>query len=260
MAQGGPEGSALYLSVVIPVFDERDSLEPLHRELDAVLATLPGGAEILFVDDGSRDGSRERLLELAAADPRVRVLALDGNHGQSAAWAAGFAAARGAVVATLDADLQNDPADLPALLDALADADVVNGVRTQRDDSLLRRLSSRTANRVRNWMTEESVTDVGCSLRVMRREFLLRVRPFRGMHRFLPTLLRMEGARVVERPVSHRPRRHGVSKYGVGNRLWVGSADLLGVRWLQRRALRHRARELRCTTSNPAADAGQNAR
>jgi len=255
--------STPYLSIVIPVFEEQDSLEPLHRELDAAVAAVGGGVEILFVDDGSRDGSRERLLELAGKDLRVRVLALDRNHGQSAAWAAGFAAARGEIVATLDADLQNDPADLPQLLAALREADVVNGVRTHRDDSLLRRASSRFANAVRNWLTAESITDVGCSLRVMRREFLVRVRPFRGMHRFLPTLLRMEGARVVERPVTHRARRHGISKYGVGNRLWVGSVDLLGVRWLQRRALRHRVEELAPSerpTSTPGVGAKQIAR
>jgi dolichol-phosphate mannosyltransferase len=233
-----------YLSVVIPVLDEQESLEPLHRELDAALAGLPGGAEILFVDDGSRDASRDRMLELAGKDPRVRVLALDRNRGQSAALAAGFAAARGEVIATLDADLQNDPADIPRLLPGLERADVVNGVRVDRNDAWGRRVSSRVANSVRNWVTGESVTDVGCSLRVMRREFVARVRPFRGMHRFLPTLLRMEGARVIEQPVKHRGRRYGVSKYGVGNRLWVTLVDLLGVRWLQRRALDLRVEEV----------------
>ncbi len=238
------EAGTPYLSVVIPVFDERESLEPLHRELDAALAGLPGGVEILFVDDGSRDGSRDHMLELAGKDPRVRVLALDRNRGQSAALAAGFAAARGEVIATLDADLQNDPADIPRLLPALDRADVVNGIRVHRNDSWWRRASSRVANGVRNWVTGESVTDVGCSLRVMRREFVARVRPFRGMHRFLPTLLRIEGARVIEQPVNHRGRRYGVSKYGVRNRLWVTLVDLLGVRWLQRRALDPRVEEL----------------
>jgi glycosyltransferase involved in cell wall biosynthesis len=235
---------APYLSVVIPVYDEEASLATLHAELDAALGGVEGGVEILYVDDGSRDASLARLREIAARDPRVRVIALEGNHGQTAAFEAGFRRARGEVVATLDADGQNDPADLPRLLARLDDADVVNGVRTGRRDSLVRRLSSRVANGFRNRMTRESVRDVGCSLRVVRREFLERVKLWRGMHRFLPTLLRLEGARIVEVPVSHRPRRHGASKYGIRNRLFAGFVDVFAVRWMQRRALRYRAREL----------------
>ncbi len=235
---------APYLSVVIPVYDEESSLVPLHAELDAALRGVAGGVEILYVDDGSRDASLARLREIGARDPRVRVLALQGNHGQSAAFEAGFRRARGEIVATLDADGQNDPADLPRLLAGLGDADVVNGVRTGRRDSVVRRLSSRVANGFRNRMTHESVRDVGCSLRVMRREFLERVKLWRGMHRFLPTLLRLEGARIVEVPVSHRPRRYGTSKYGIRNRLFAGFVDVFAVRWMQRRALRYRAREL----------------
>jgi glycosyltransferase involved in cell wall biosynthesis len=235
---------APYLSVVIPVYDEEASLAPLHAELDAALGGVQGGVEILYVDDGSRDASLARLREIAARDPRVRVVALDGNHGQTAAFEAGFRRARGEVVATLDADGQNDPADLPRLLARLDDADVVNGVRAGRRDGLVRRLSSRVANGFRNRMTRESVRDVGCSLRVVRREFLDRVKLWRGMHRFLPTLLRLEGARIVEVPVSHRPRRHGASKYGIRNRLFAGFVDVFAVRWMQKRALRYRAREL----------------
>jgi glycosyltransferase involved in cell wall biosynthesis len=235
---------APYLSVVIPVYDEEGSLAPLHVELDAALRGVAGGVEILYVDDGSRDASLARLREIAARDPRVRVVALEGNHGQTAAFEAGFRRARGEFVATLDADGQNDPADLPRLLAHLADADVVNGVRTDRHDSAVRRLSSRVANGFRNRMTHESVRDVGCSLRVMRRDLLGRVKLWRGMHRFLPTLLRLEGARIVEVPVSHRPRRQGTSKYGIRNRLFAGFVDVFAVRWMQKRALRYRAREL----------------
>lgn len=235
--------AAPWLSVVVPLRDEEESLEPLHRELDAALSGVAGGVELIFVDDGSRDGSRARLRELAAKDPRVRVLALDRNHGQSAAFDAGFRAARGGVVVTLDADGQNDPADIPRLLAALEGADVVNGVRVGRRDTWLRRASSRIANGFRNALTRESVTDVGCSLRAMRAEPLRRVKMWRGAHRFLPTLLRLEGARVVEIPVSHRPRRHGRSKYGVLDRLFAGLADVFAVRWLQSRALRYEVRE-----------------
>jgi glycosyltransferase involved in cell wall biosynthesis len=231
---------------MIPVYNEEESLETLHRELDAALADVAGGAEIVFVDDGSRDRSLERLHAIAAKDDRVRIVALDGNQGQTAAFAAGFDAARGEITVTLDADLQNDPADIPRLLahmDATG-ADVVNGVRAARRDSRVRLVSSRIANGARNRVTNETVTDVGCSLRAMRTVYVKRVRLFRNMHRFLPTLLRMEGAsRVVEIPVAHRARRFGASKYGIGNRLWVGIVDLFGVRWMQARHFRVRVKD-----------------
>jgi len=229
--------------VVVPVFDERDNLEPLHRELAAALAGVSGGVEFVYVDDGSRDGSAELMATLAKRDERVRVVRFAANRGQTAAFDAGFRAARGEVVATLDADLQNDPADLPRLLAALERADVVNGVRVGRRDGAVRKLSSRIGNGFRNWMTHETVSDVGCSLRVMRASYLRRVKLYRGMHRFLPTLLRMEGARVVELPVSHRARRHGRSKYGIANRLFVGLADVFAVRWMQSRRLDYELRD-----------------
>lgn len=233
------------VSVMIPVYNEEESLVTLHRELDAALASIAGGAEIVFVDDGSKDRSLAVLREIAEKDPRVRVVVLDGNHGQTAAFTAGFDAVRGEITVTLDADLQNDPADIPRLIAKMdaEGADVVNGVRIKRRDSWVRLISSRVANRARNWVTNESVTDVGCSLRAMRTEYVKRVRLFRNMHRFLPTLLRMEGAtKIVEMPVAHRERRYGVSKYGIGNRLWVGIVDLFGVRWMQARHFRVRVK------------------
>jgi len=233
----------LALAVVVPVFDEAGSVEILHREIDAALASYGDALEIVFVDDGSRDETPQLLRDLACKDPRVRVVTLDANHGQSAALDAGFRVVRAPITATLDADLQNDPAEIPRLLERLEPGvDVVNGVRVDRRDSPLRVLSSRIANTVRNAVTGESVTDVGCSLRVMRTPLLRRVKLYRGMHRFLPTLLRIEGARIVELPVRHRPRRFGASKYGIWGRLLEGSADLLAVRWMMRRALRYRAR------------------
>lgn len=235
------------ISIVVPVHNEADSLDELTCELAAVAARLPGRCELIFVDDGSTDASRERLTALARREARVRVLLLDGQHGQSAALAAGFAAARGEVTVTLDADLQNDPADIPRLLEMLedTDADVVNGVRAARNDPWLRRAASRVANGVRSRVTGDHVTDVGCSLRVMRTEFLRCIRPFAGMHRFLPVLLAMEGARVVECPVGHRPRRHGKSNYGILDRLGVTIVDLLALRWMQARSLDYRVTELR---------------
>lgn len=234
------------VSVVVPAYDEEDSIEPLHRELDAALAGVAGGVEIVLVDDGSRDATLARMRDVAAKDPRVRVVALDGNQGQSAALAAGFAAVRGEITVTLDADLQNDPADVPRLLARMdaEQADVVNGVRAVRHDSWVRRAASRVANAVRDRVTHDGVSDVGCSLRAMRSVYVKRVRLYRNMHRFLPALLRMEGAaKMVEMPVAHRPRRHGTSKYGIGNRLWVGIVDLFGVRWLQARHFLLRVRD-----------------
>ena len=231
------------LSVVVPVLDEAGSLEQLYDELVDALGFLEGSFELLFVDDGSRDGSVEVLDKLARADARVRVLAFESHLGQSAALAAGFGAARGEFTGTLDADLQNDPADFEALMARVEDADVVNGVRVERHDSWQRIVSSRIANAVRNRLTGDSITDVGCSLRVMRTSFLRRVKLYDGLHRFLPTLLRLEGARVVEVPVAHRPRLHGRSKYGIRNRLFKGIVDLVAVRWMIRRHIRTRLRE-----------------
>jgi glycosyltransferase involved in cell wall biosynthesis len=225
------------LSIVIPLFNEAENLEPLAAELEAALDGLGFGYEVLFVDDGSRDDSPEVLARLAAADPRLRILRQPDNLGQSAAFAAGFRHARGELIATLDADLQNDPADLPRMLAELDGCDVVCGVRTDRHDSWVRRVSSRIANGVRNRLTGESITDVGCSLRVMRARYARRLQMFDGMHRFLPTLLRLEGARIREVPVRHRPRLRGVSKYGIHNRLWRALADLFAVRWMQRRRI-----------------------
>jgi dolichol-phosphate mannosyltransferase len=222
------------VSIVVPAYNEEESLPVLVGEIRAALAGR--AAEILLVDDGSTDRTAAVALELAAADPALRVLRLTRNSGQSAALAAGWRAARGAVVVTLDADLQNDPAEIPRLLAKLAEGwDVVSGVRQNRQDTWVRLLSSRIANGVRNWATKDQVTDVGCTLRAARREFLVDLPMFTGMHRFLPTLLEMQGARTTEIPVNHRARRFGVAKYGIGNRLFRGVADLLAVRWMQKR-------------------------
>lgn len=229
------------LSLVIPLYNEAENLPVLADEIRRALA--PGGRswETLFVDDGSNDGSFEVLATLAAHDPTVRILRHRKNAGQSAALAAGFAAARGAIVVTLDADLQNDPADIPALLARLgetaaaSDCDAVSGVRGRRQDSWVRRISSRVANAVRNWATDERVSDVGCSLKAYRREVLAGLPMFDGMHRFLPTLVRWNGARLAEIPVNHRPRLHGTAKYGIGNRIFRALADLMAVRWMRTR-------------------------
>ncbi len=228
------------ITVLVPVRDEEESIPVLAAEVEAVLDPLARPWEMLWVDDGSTDTTMSRLRALRARRSEHRWISFDRNYGQSAAFLAGFRHARGAIVVTLDADLQNDPRDIPELLAVLdrAEADMVNGVRVDRHDSWVRRVSSRIANGFRNRLTGESVRDVGCSLRAFRREIVLEVPSFRGMHRFLPTLARMQGARLAELPVRHRPRRFGRTKYGVGNRLWVGIEDTLGVRWLLRRRVR----------------------
>ena len=231
------------LSLVIPVYNERDNLPVLHREITDVLKSFGDAYEILFVDDGSTDGSGPVLRGLRAADPRVRVVTFARNAGQSAAMDAGFKGARGDVVVTLDADLQNDPTDIPRLLEALSGCEAVVGVRRNRRDNVVRRVSSRVANFVRNRLSDETITDTGCSLKAFRRDALRRLVLYDGMHRFLPTLLKMEGFRVKEIPVGHRPRRHGRSKYGIGNRLLPSFMDLLAVRWMKRRKLRYEVRE-----------------
>lgn len=223
-------------SLVIPLFNEAENLTPLIEEIHTALEPLAQAFEIVLVDDGSTDDSLDIATHLAASDSLLRVIHLRERSGQSAALVAGFRAAASEVVVTLDADLQNDPADIPRLLAELdSDWDVVCGVRQHRRDPWSRRVASRIANSVRNRLTHDSVTDVGCSLRVMRARFLTHLPEFTGMHRFLPTLLKMSGAKVTELPVGHRPRRHGRGKYGINNRLWRGIADLIAVRWLQRR-------------------------
>jgi glycosyltransferase involved in cell wall biosynthesis len=223
------------VSLVIPVFNEADSLPVLAAEIRAAMEALGAPYEVLFVDDGSTDPSPRVLAELAAGDRRLRVIRLRRNQGQSPALAAGFRRARGEVVVTLDADLQNDPADVPRLLAALDGVDLVSGVRAERHDSWVRRVSSRVANRVRDRVIHDGISDVGCSLKAYRAELLRGLPMFKGMHRFLPALVELAGARVRELPVSHRPRRFGAAKYGIGNRLWRGLADLAAVRWMQKR-------------------------
>lgn len=220
-----------HLSIVIPVKDEQDNVGPLAEEIGRAFAGAEFGWEVVWVDDGSTDDTARRIAELP---PPHRLVRLDRNHGQSAAFAAGFRAARGSWIGTLDGDGQNDPRDLIRQLEhaVATGADMVNGVRARRHDGLVRRASSRIANAVRNRLTGETVTDVGCSTRIVRREAVLEAPFFHGMHRFLPTLVKMRGFTVAEIPVNHRARHAGRTKYGIHNRLWTGLGDLFGVRWL----------------------------
>lgn len=231
------------VSLVIPVYNERENLAPL---LDEIAAALSGRRyEVVAVDDGSTDGSVAALKALQSAHPELHIVTFAANAGQTAAFAAGFRAARGPVIVTLDADGQNDPADIPALVDELARANAaaVAGYRAARQDSAWKRLQSRIANGVRNWLNHETIRDTGCSLKAFRADAVRNLPLFTGMHRFLPTLVKMQGGAVTEVPVRHRPRRSGTTKYGMWNRVFRSLADALAVRWMQRRVLRYRVTE-----------------
>jgi len=233
------------LSVVIPVYNEEENLPLLWEELRGVLEGLGLAVEVIFVDDGSRDGSPEIVRGLREADPRVRLVRLKSHAGETAATDAGLKAALGRWVVVMDADLQNDPADIPTLLGYLDRWDAATGWRQERahGDDWRRRVASRIANRVRNRLSDETVQDSGCTFRAFRRECLRDLVLYRGLHRFIPTLLTLRGYRVIEVPVNHRPRRFGRSKYGVWDRAFVAFADLLAIRWMKSRLLRYEVAE-----------------
>src|SRR5947199_1445273 len=232
------------LSVVFPVYNEEENIPIL---LDEIAKALDGkwAYEIVAVDDGSTDRSLDVLRASRAKHPMLRVLAFEKNSGQTAALDAAWRAARGTYVVSLDADLQNDPADIPAMMAAqqMSGSDMVIGVRVNRNDTWSRKMQSRIGNGVRNWITKDKITDTGCSLKLVRRDAIDRVTLYTGMHRFLPTLVRMRGYKVIEMPVNHRPRQFGVSKYGAMNRAFRGLADCLAVRWMSKRMLDYKASE-----------------
>jgi glycosyltransferase involved in cell wall biosynthesis len=238
MSQPQPDAT-LDLSVVIPIYNERENLVPLEEKLNETLPKLDLSYEVVFVDDGSLDGSEELIRTLQKQNPHLRLIRFAKNFGQSAAFVAGFRAARGRIIVTMDADLQNDPADIPALLDKIEEFDVVCGWRHKRNDPWIKKISSKVANAVRNQLSDETIADTGCSLKAFRRECFDNIILFNGMHRFFPTLLKMEGFRVTQVKVSHHSRLHGLSKYNIRNRLWSSLKDLLGVRWLKKRRLNY---------------------
>ena len=232
MSPGSPA-----VSVVVPLFNEEENVPILQAELTNALRALD--YEIIFVDDGSRDRTVERI----AADPRVRLVQFERNAGQSAAMFAGLNTARGAVAVLLDGDLQNDPADIPKLLAEIErGADLVCGYREQRKDTVVKRITSRVANFVRSRFTKDGVRDTGCTLKAMKRECIAALVPFKGMHRFIPALVKGAGYRLVEVPVNHRPRKFGQSKYGLGNRAVRATMDMFGVRWLLSRRFTYKVR------------------
>ena len=231
--------TSLDLSIVIPVYNERDNLVPLEEKLEEELSKLEVSYEIILVDDGSVDGSPHIINSIQKHNPRLKLIRFGKNHGQSAAFAAGFKAASGKIFVTLDADLQNNPADIQLLLAKMKDFDVVCGWRFKRNDPWVKRISSKIGNAVRNWLSKEEIADTGCSLKAFRRECFDNVKLFKGMHRFFPTLMKMEGFRVTQVKVSHHARLHGESKYNIRNRLFSSLHDLMAIRWMKKRQINY---------------------
>ena len=235
------------LSICVPVYNEADNLPLLHAAVVKVLDASGIDGELILVDDGSKDASWPAIEALVAKDPRVRGLKFAFNCGETAASDAGLRAARGRFVMTMDADLQNDPADIPKFLEALSHGwDCVCGSRVAtrgKGDDFIRVISSRTANWVRNKLSDEHISDAGCTYRAFKRECIENLKFFKGMHRFLPTLFKIEGHTVTEIEVSNNPRFAGRSNYGVWNRLFASFYDLLAVRWMKKRMFKYKVAE-----------------
>lgn len=235
-----------WASVIIPIKDERENLSPLMVSLLKVMDSHERSRsrpyEIIFVDDGSSDGSSDELDRLAREHSNVRVFHFDRNYGKTCALDAGFRQSSGEIIIQIDGDLQQDSEDILKLLPYTASHDVVCGWRQQRQDGLVKKFSSLIANRIRNIFTHDGMHDTGCPLKIFRRPVLERIRLFEGLHRFFPALALMHGFTVTEVPVRHYPRIHGVSKYGMGNRLFKSLYDLIAVRWMQDRLLLYKFR------------------
>jgi len=234
-----------YLSVIIPVFNEEENLFPLVQELVLTLNSLGKLWEIIFVDDGSTDKSPEILISIKEKFSDIQIITFNKNFGQTAAFDAGFKAARGDIIATMDADMQNDPKDIPKLIKSLDTCDLVCGWRNKRNDSFTRRISSIIANSVRNTLSGEKINDTGCSLKIFKKEYAKKLKLYNGMHRFFPTLVKIEGGKVVETTVNHRPRKHGIPKYNIRNRIFRSFIDLLAVCWIKKRNLNYEIKEHR---------------
>jgi glycosyltransferase involved in cell wall biosynthesis len=232
------------LSLVIPAFNEQEVVAELIRRVEAALRLTGGSFEVVIVDDGSTDATPGMLADAMRERPWLRVIRMSRNGGQSAAFDAGFKAARGKIIATIDADLQNDPEEIPRLLPMLDGYDMITGWRRDRQDTKFRKVQTRIANRIRNWISDETIQDSASSLKVYKRHCLDGIHLFTGAHRFMPTLVKMRGFTVLETPVKHSRRYAGTAKYGFRNRAWKAFVDLLAVRWMKKRYLRYSATEV----------------
>lgn len=219
------------ISVVLPVYNEEGNIENLYREITSVIGPLGYDYEILFVDDCSKDNSLDIIKRIHKNDPHVKYISFEKNSGQSAALYVGFQNASGDTIITLDADLQNDPADIPAMLEYYNEYDLVNGWRKNRQDTFSKRIGSKIGNTVRNWFTNDNIKDTGCALKIMNSSILKKIKGFKGFHRFIPVLMKLEGAKIIEVPVNHRNRYSGVSKYNNIKRAIQGLYDLIGIKW-----------------------------
>lgn len=236
------DSAPVEISVVVPVYNEAESLPILIPKLAEVLKGLHKTCEVIFVDDGSTDGSRRIIKEMIPQYPS-RLIRFKENRGLSAALIAGMREARGKIIVTLDSDLQKDPSDIPKLLEQLDRYDMATGWRQKREDPWLKRISSRIANAVRNGLSGENIQDSACTLRAFKKECIKEIWVFNGMHRFLSTLVKMRGYRIIEVPVAHHPRKFGKSKYNIRNRMVRSFIDLLVVRWMKHRRIDYEIEE-----------------
>ncbi len=243
----GNSGERPYLSLVVPAYNEQEVIPELLKRAGAALQETGRTFELIVIDDGSKDDTPRLLAEGMKQYPFLRVLRMKQNRGQSAAFEAGFDAARGEVIATIDADLQNDPEEIPRLLPMLesSDADMITGWRKDRQDTNFRRWQSRQANRIRNWISQDTINDSASSLKLYRAHAIKGLKLFNGAHRFFPILVKMRGYTVLETPVKHSPRFAGVAKYGFRNRALRAFVDLLGIRWMKSRYLNYETSEMK---------------
>ena len=228
------------LSVVAPIYNEEGNIYDLYLNITDALKGKVESYEIILVNDGSRDQSAAFLNGIAESDPSVKVIHFDKNYGQTAAIWAGMKNSVGELIALIDADLQTDPKDILKLMPFIEKVDFVNGMRLDRKDTMLKKISSRIGNGIRNWITGDSIYDTGCPMKLFKREVAESFYLYNGMHRFLPTIAKMNGFTVVEVSVSHQERKHGVSKYGVWNRAYVGFMDAIVIGWLKKRVILYR--------------------
>lgn len=231
------------ISFVLPVYNEELNIENLYSEIKSVAQKLDSPYETIFVDDYSKDNSLAIIKKLSENNPDVRYISFEKNCGQSAALYAGFQHATGDIIITMDADLQNDPSDILNMIKLFGEYDMITGWRKNRKDTFSKKIASRIGNFIRNSVTKDNIHDTGCSLKIMRASMLKKIKIYRGLHRFLPALMKLEGAKIIEVPVNHRKRLHGVSKYNNLGRAIEGLYDLFAVRWMIKRHLNIRIKE-----------------